>query len=391
MDGLDEPGGAVPDVSGSLWPRDEAFAAVVGEWGEDPAADYRRASMPASTRAAYAGDWDRFTRWCAQTNAEPLPAAPGVVSRYLAAAADLIDEAGAPAYATATLTRWVAGINAAHRAAGLPAPGADPLVTETLRGIRATRAQPPRRAKPLRLAQLEAVLAGVETRYWPGAVIGRRDRALLLLGFAGALRRSELAALQIRDVELDADGVVTVRIRMSKTDQDATGQTVAYPRGTTRANCTACAVLDWAVILGAWTDGARVAVLQTLTVARTKDPSRHACTDPDAREAWAQMGERDPYGPLLRPVTKAATITPRPISGATVAGVVRTRLADAGIDPTGYSGHSLRAGFVTDAFTAGATAHEIMRQTRHTSPATLEAYARHYAPLDANAVTKIGL
>lgn len=347
--------------------------------------------MPASTRAAYAGDWDRFTRWCSQTSSEPLPAMPTALSRYLAEAADLITESGEPAYAPATLARWVAGINAAHRAAGLPAPGVDPLVKATLRGIRATRAQPPRRAKPLRLAQLEQVLAAGEWRYWPGAVIGRRDRALLLLGFAGALRRSELAALQIRDVEIDADGVVTVRIRASKTDQDATGQTVAYPRGSTRATCTACAVLDWAAILHAWTGGGRVAVLQALTHARTGKPSRHACTDPDTRSIWSELVKADPFGPLLRPITKAATITPRPISGATVAGVIRTRLTAAGIDPTGYSGHSLRAGFVTDAFTAGATAHEIMRQTRHTSPATLEAYARHYAPLDANAVTKIGL
>lgn len=391
MAGVDEPGGAVPDVSGRLEPREQPLAAVVGEWGEDLAASYRRASMPASTRAAYAGDWDRFTRWCSQTSSEPLPAMPTALSRYLAEAADLITESGEPAYAPATLARWVAGINAAHRAAGLPAPGADALVRSTLRGIRATRAQPPRRATPLRLAQLEDVLCAIETRYWPGAVIGRRDRALLLLGFAGALRRSELAALQMRDVELDADGVVTLRIRTSKTDQDAAGQTVAYPRGTIRATCTACAVLDWAVILGAWTDGGRVAVLQSLSVARTREPSWHACTDPDQREAWRHLVETDPQGPLLRPVTKAATITPRPISGATVAGVVRTRLAAAGINPTGYSGHSLRAGFVTDAFTAGATAHEIMRQTRHTSPATLEAYARHYAPLDANAVTKIGL
>jgi len=364
---------------------------IVGERAEDAAAGYRRASMPASTRAAYAGDWERFTAWCSQTSAAPLPAAPAAVSRYLAEAADLVTEAGEAAYAPTTLARWVAGINAAHRAAGLPAPGADPLVKATLRGIRATRQQPPRRAKPLRLAQLEDVLAGIETRYWPGAVIGRRDRALLLLGFAGALRRSELAALQVRDVEIDADGVVTVRIRMSKTDQDAAGQTVAYPRGTTRVTCTACAVLDWASVLHAWTGSGRVAVLQTLTLARTVKPSRHACTNPDTRAPWTQLNETDPLGPLLRPVTKAATITTRAISGATVAGVVRTRLAGAGIDPAGYSGHSLRAGFVTDAFTAGATAHEIMRQTRHTSPATLEAYARHYAPLDANAVTKIGL
>jgi len=347
--------------------------------------------MPNSTRAAYTGDWERFTRWCERTGEVALPSIPATVSRYLAEAAALVDEDGTPAYAPASLARWIAGINAAHRSVGLPAPGTDPVVAATLRGIRATRLQPTRRAKPLRLAQLEQVLASGEWRYWPGAVIGRRDRALLLLGFAGALRRSELAALQIRDLELDEDGVVTVRIRQSKTDQDVTGQTVAYPRGSTRTTCTACAVLDWAVVVDADHTAARPGILRALTECRTKHPTRHACADPDARAAWARLLEHDPHGPFLRPVTKAATITNRAISGATVAAVVRTRLAAVGIDPAGYSGHSLRAGFVTDAFTKGATAHEIMRQTRHTSPATLEAYARHYAPLDANAVTKIGL
>ena len=84
MDGVDEPGGAVPDVSGRLEPREQPLAAAAGEWGDDLAASYRRASMPASTRAAYAGDWDRFTRWCSQTSSEPLPAMPTALSRYLA-------------------------------------------------------------------------------------------------------------------------------------------------------------------------------------------------------------------------------------------------------------------------------------------------------------------
>jgi len=364
---------------------------AVGQRAGDPAAGYRRASVAPATWTAYAGDWERFTAWCTRTGECSLPAAPQTVTRYLAEAADLLDETGRPVYAPATLARWGAGINAAHRAAGHPAPGSHPLVAATLRGIRATRAQPQRRAKPLRLTQLEAILAAGEWRYWPGAVIGRRDKALLLLAFAGALRRSELANLHLGDVEIDGDGVVTVRIRRSKTDQDATGHTIAYPRGSARTTCTACAVLDWAAMLDADQAAGRPGILRALTTARTKRPTSHACSDPDIAAVWQRLREAQPDAPLLRPVTKAATITPKPISGATVDAVIRKRLTTIGIDPTGYSGHSPRAGFITDALTAGATAHEVMRQTRHTSPATLEIYARHYTPLEANAVTKIGL
>jgi len=354
------------------------------------AAVFRQASVPTSTRVAYAGDWAKFNAWCARDGHEPLPADPMRVGEYLAQAAGLVDETGRPVYAPATLARWLAGINAVHRAAGHAPPGLDPAVTAVLRGIRATRQAPPRRAKPFRLEQLTAVLPAIETRTWPAAVIGRRDAALLLLGFAGALRRSELASLQLRDIEITDDGELIVRIRSSKTDQDALGATIGYPRGTTPATCPACRLLDWARIMHTYVEEGRVGVLRLLH----QDLSRgrgHQCGRHDPRQTWTDLLERQPEAPLFRSVTKAATISDRPISGATVHAVITRRLAAAGIDPAGYSGHSLRAGFVTDAYTAGATAHEIMRQTRHTSPATLEAYARHYTPLEANAVTRIGL
>ena len=364
---------------------------TVGEGpGSALAARYRAEAMPASTRAAYGADWARFTAWCHRTGHPALPASPRVVGDYLAEAAALIDETARAVYAPATLARWVAGINAAHRAAGHPAPGADPLVAATLRGIRATRRTPPRRAKPLRLEQLSIILARIDRAHWPAAVKGRRDTALLLLGFAGALRRSELAALTLTDLEID-DGALITRIRASKTDQDAAGATIACPRGTHRATCTACALLDWALLLDVDTAAARPGVLALLHQDKKRRPQTHRCTDPDALQTWTHLQKNHGGEPVFRPVTKAATIGARAISGAAVADVVQARLTAAGLDPTGFSGHSLRAGFVTDAFTAGATAHEIMRQTRHAAPATLEAYARHYTPLEANAVTRLGL
>ena len=356
------------------------------------AASFRSASVPTSTRAAYAGDWAKFTAWCTREGHVPLPAEAKVVGEYLAQAAALVNDRGGFVYAPATLARWLAGINAVHRGAGHAPPGADPGAAAVLRGIRATRKAPPRRAKPFRLEHLTTVLEVMETRSWPGAVIGRRDAALLLVGFAGALRRSELAALQLRDVEITADGELVVRIRSSKTDQDAAGATIAYPRGSSPVTCPACRLLDWAAVLGSFVEEGRVGVLRCLHQDRPRGRGRgHSCSQPARRHAWDRLVATDPEGAVFRSVTKATTINDRPVSGATVHAVLVRRLAAAGVDPAGYSGHSLRAGFVTDAYTAGASAHEIMRQTRHTSPATLEGYARHYTPLEANAVTRIGL
>ena len=403
---MSEPGTAVASVTshGPLdAPRtdriDLAGAAgleeVAGGAGPGLAAGFRAAALSASTRTAYQGDWARFQAWCAQTGVVSLPAEPAAVAEYVAQAASLVGESGRFAYAPATLARWVAAVNAAHRAVGRHAPGDNPGVQATLRGIRTTRRQPRRRAKPVALEQLRAVLASIDRASWPAGVIGARDSAMLLLGFAGALRRSELAALTLADVEL-ADGALTLRIRSSKADQEAEGHTVGYPRGTRPGTCAACAVLTWGAVLHADTTGGRVAVLRLLHDARVAGTARsgrggHGCTDPDQLRTWAELLEADPGAPLLRPVTKAATITARPVSGATVDEVLRRRLRGAGIDPAGYSAHSLRAGFITDALVAGANHHEVMRQTRHASPATVEVYARHYTPLEANAVTRIGL
>jgi integrase len=371
------------------WPLGERDAADgVGAVGEGLAAAFRAAALPASTRAAYSGDWARFQGWCAPTGVTSLPARPGVVAEYVAQAAALVGESGRFCYAPATLSRWVASLNAVHRMAGSPAPGDDPGVKATLRGIRATRKRPPRRAKPAGLEQLRTALAAIETERWPAAVIGRRDVAMLLLGFAGALRRSELVALTLADVEFD-DGALILRLRSSKTDQEAAGQAVGYPRGTHRSTCVACAVLDWAAVLYADTSGGRVGVLRSLNM--TRGQRGHACTNPDYLSEWRQLLALDPQAPLLRPVTKAATIGARHLAGDAVHEVLRRRLKAAGVDPTGFSAHSLRAGFITDALTAGANHHEVMRQTRHRSPGTVEVYARHYTPLEANAVTRIGL
>jgi site-specific recombinase XerD len=186
------------------------------------AADFARQDKAPSTRAAYQSDFRIFARWCALRGVSALPAAAEVVAGFLAAQA----EAG---LAASTITRRGAAIRYAHKLAGHEPPGNSEAVKATLSGIRRTVGTAPRNRKaPL----LNDVMAKI-SRAAALDLKGLRDRALLLLGFAGAFRRSELAALNVDDLEWTDDGLKIV-IRRSKTDQEGAGVTIANHQGSRR-------------------------------------------------------------------------------------------------------------------------------------------------------------
>jgi integrase len=191
--------------------------------------------------------------------------------------------------------------------------------------------RPQRRAVALRAEQLAAIVATLD-----GSIKDLRDRALLLVGFAGAFRRSELSAAVCRDIERRPQGVV-VSLPRSKTDQEAQGRKVAIPYGR-EAVCPVNA-------LGEWLEAARI-------------------TD----------------GPLFRPVTKGGQVISSRLSGDAIAAIVKQRVVAIGLDPSLYSGHSLRAGFVTSAAAAGVPSWKIRTQTGHTSDAMLNRYIRAGEP-----------
>ena len=191
----------------------------------EAARSYRLRSRSANTLRAYASDWRQFQDWCWGRGLKPLPALPEVVATYLASLA----RAGR---ADSTITRHVAAIVWQHRHEGLPPPTAHDthqLIADTLSGIRREqRARPTRKKAAISAKDLAGMIGksdGLSTR----AV---RDRAILALGLAAALRRSELVALQLADVEL-VDAGMTVRVRHSKTDQEGEGATIAVPAGKT--------------------------------------------------------------------------------------------------------------------------------------------------------------
>ncbi|MGD0563082.1 MAG: site-specific integrase [Roseiarcus sp.] len=272
------------------------------------------ASIADNTRRAYQSDLAHFAAWGGH-----LPAGPAVVASYLAAHAETLS--------VATLVRRIATISKAHEARGLPNPCRTEIVRATLRGIKRTRGIAQREAKPLLREDLFRVLDATGD-----GVKDARDRALLLIGFAGGFRRSELIGLDFADIERVRQGVITT-LRRSKTDQEGAGRKVGIPYGRTR-HCAVLAVDRWLAVSGIET------------------------------------------GPVFRPVDRHSRIASARLSGEAVSLVIKERAAAVGMDPAGYSGHSLRAGFATSAVQAGVSTLKVRAQTGHASDAMLARYVR---------------
>lgn len=311
-------------------------------------ADYLAAARAANTLRGYRSDWTEFTTWCAHHDLAPLPAAPEALTGYLT-------ELAAAGAAVGTMSRRLSAIRFAHATADLPDPTTGARVLGVWEGIRRTHTRPPDQARPLMPPLLFDVLdACPTTRTWTTRpaepdLAGLRDRALLLVGFATALRRSELASLDVEHLTDHPLGQVAT-IPRSKTNQ--TGEhpdLVVLPHGThpQRSPTT---------ILKTWLEAAGI-------------------TD----------------GPVFRPVSKGNRPQPRRLHPESINTLVHNAIRRSGADPTGYSAHSLRAGFVTHAHLRGATDHAIARQTRHRSLATVATYIRPHTAFDDNAATQLGL
>ena len=280
--------------------------------GAEAVAFYVEQSLSENTRRAYRSDRAHFEQW-----AGPVPASEKSIAGYLATYADEL--------AASTLTRRLAAIAHAHVTDGYSDPTKGPLVRATLRGIRRTRGTGVSGAKPLRVAELHTIIATM-----PDATRDKRDKALLALAFAGGLRRSELVAFNCEDVSVTSQGMI-VQLRRSKTDQTGSGRAVAIPFGSSNF-CPVRMFQDWL----------SAANIQT--------------------------------GAVFRRVDRCHRVLPQRLTGDAVSTIVKQRLNAAGIDPTGYSAHSLRAGFVTSAAEAGVPLWQIRRQTGHNS----DAMAAHY-------------
>nr|WP_157105236.1 tyrosine-type recombinase/integrase [Rhodococcus kyotonensis] len=347
-------------------------------------------SRSEGTRRTYTTAWRRFAGWCERDGHVALPAHPVTVAAYLVDAADSRTETGERAYAVATFGTWIAAINHQHRTTGHLSPTTHELVTATLSGIRREYAtagdRPSNRRAPLLVDDIKILVqtARDRCRGWADDVLERRDSAILLLGFAGAYRRSELADLQCSDVTLHRLDGLHIRQRKSKTDQEGRGAVKALPYTDSHETCPPCAYVRWVQVVAAYDTGGRPSVIRLL---RTREPfTGHVCRGGVPRTAARS--------PLLRAVAKNGNLGATPLSGASIHMTIRRRAEHAGYDPTiiaKLGGHSLRAGFVTQGTRNGADGSAIARQTGHASLNSVEVYRREHAPLTGNAVTDIGL
>jgi len=303
---------------------------------------YADGGMAAATRRAYGSDWRDFTGWCASVDACPLPAEAATVALYLTARA--------PQLAASTLARRLAAIRTAHRVADLPRPDSGAL-RAVWTGIRRAHGAPPVRKRALVTEDLRRLV-----RRLPPGLAGIRDRAILVVGFAAALRRCELAALALerRGGPRETVGLTfvaagfEVEIARSKGDQLGEGQVVGVPRGRT-AICPVAA-------LRAWLDAARISA-----------------------------------GPVWRPVDRLGRLGDGSIGGRAVARIIKRACRRAGLDPDLFGGHSLRSGLVTSAAANDVSLDLIMRQTRHVRVETVRGYIRDGERFRRNAAGKVGM
>ncbi len=337
----------------------------------DLANEYAKRSMSKSTIYSYGSDWIDFKYWCESKKLPFIPASPSTVAGYMADRASncWISKNGKKMnpLKVSTLERRLTTISIAHHKGCFPFDRKHPTIQATWKGIKNTHGVAQTRKDPILIEDLRKMieLIPIDDRssylyieedgrkinsfneYWKPVLKGIRDRAILLIGFAGAFRRSELVALRMEDLKFTKEGIV-VNLKRSKTDQIGEGRDIAIPYGSNPLTCPVRNLQDW------------------LTSAKIDN------------------------GPLFRAINRHGQVAAKAISHRSVARMIKANPFLIGRSES-FSGHSLRSGFATTAALAGVPEHEIMRQTGHKKSDTIKKYIRISSLWKENAASKIGL
>ena len=299
------------------------------------AREFARQSKAENTLRGYRGDWKDFCGWCGARDLCPLPASPETVAAYIAECAGRLK--------VGSIQRRLNAIAEAHKAVGIEGPTSAGMVRNVLKGIRRTMGTASVQKAAALTDDIRAMVAVTDS-----GLIGTRDRAMILLGFAGAFRRSELVGLDIEHCNFGKDGL-TIMLRRSKTDQDGVGRKIGIPYGSNPDTCPVRVLQSWLEQAGITT------------------------------------------GPLFRSITRHGRLRHGRLSGIDVARVVKKLAVRAGRDAVKYAGHSLRAGHATSAAIAGASERSIMNQTGHRSVQMVRRYIRDGSLFRENSAGKLGL
>lgn len=295
------------------------------------------ADAPATLRA-YEVDYAAYVSWCEQLGFEAVPAQPDIVGAYLASAGE--------GYSMSTLRRRLAAIARTSRRLGHPLDAKHPAIRETLRGIARKHGQPARQSAALAVEEIKRLCAACDD-----SLTGVRDRAIFLVCFAGALRRSELVGLDVHHIKETVEGM-TLLIPRSKTDKKGEGQSVSLAYGQSKETCPVSALQAW------------------LTLASIRS------------------------GPIFRKINRGGNLQSRRLCADAIRQILLKRAKMAGL--TGsllepISPHGMRAGFVTTAYNNGVRDEEIMEHTRHRNLSTMRRYVRRAKLNTTSAASKIGL
>lgn len=301
----------------------------------DRAEAFYRAATAQNTRKAYDVAWRCFTSWCHRNDLSALPADAATVGLYLAALADT--------HKLSSLRLRLAAITVAHRNAGLTLDTKAPAIAKVMRGIQRTNGSAVTKKQA---ATAEIVRDAVRAFASGDTNKAKRDKAIMLIGFYAALRRSELSAINVEDINVTPDGLVLTLPRR-KTDQAGEGTVIGLP---VKADASICPVKAW--------------------------------------QAWMAV-KGDEHGPAFVSVSRGDRILSTRLGDKDVARIIKAAMAQSGYDASQFSGHSLRSGFVTSAARAGVADRLIMKQTGHKRLDQMHSYIRAAGLFTENAATAV--
>ena len=274
-------------------------------------------SKSANTLRSYKSDWKQFEKWCLANELNALPASPQTVVFYITHLSG--------AYKVSSIRRKVACLSEAHRMAGVQNPVHSIIVEDTLKGVSRTLGTAPSKKKARRLSDIRQIL-----QLLPESIIGIRDKVLILVGFAGGFRRSELVELDVSDIEFTESGM-TIHIKKSKTDQEGAGYFKTIGKGRSQLTCPVLALKEW------------INISEIVS------------------------------GKVFRSITKGGVVG-NSLSTNSVSKIIKKCISLIGLNTSDFAGHSLRSGFISEAKEAGIMNELIMKMTHHKTEAMISEY-----------------
>jgi len=297
-----------------------------------------QSSKANNTVRAYKSDFNDFGLFCAQNGFKSLPSEPKIVSLYLT-------HLSTRDIKMSTLKRRLVSIGVIHKLKGHYLDTKHPIIIENIMGIKRRKGSIQKGKKPLLINSLKMIINVID-EYNKLDIVKLRDRSIILMGFSGGFRRSEIVSLDYDDLDFVSEGL-KINLKRSKTDQFGEGSVKGLPYFDNTKYCPVLSLKNW------------------IKVSNINS------------------------GPLFRRFSKSSKLLENRLSDQTIALLIKKYLKLAGIENKNFSGHSLRSGFATSAAESGAEERSIMAMTGHKSTEMVRRYIKDANLFKNNALNKI--